>query len=214
GDGCPDDPARCRDQGCDRSAGGAAAVRRLLWAAVVALCPAGPSLAQGLEPAATPMRDLETLQVTATVLPAEAGEASHSVTVLGPEQLEAWRGRSVAEVLAAQAGLVVDRSARGGGYGALYLRGADPSHVVVLVDGVRQNDPLSSRGSAVDLNALSLERIERIEIVRGSASVAHGEAIAGLVHLRTGRAATGASAGVAIGGDGLRAMHAGLSSQD
>src|SRR5690606_29862300 len=97
--------------------------------------------------------------------------------------------------------------------GALYLRGADPSHVVVLVDGVRQNDPLSSRGSAVDLNALSLERIERIEIVRGSASVAHGEAIAGVVHLHTRRGGQGASAGLAIGGDGLRAVHAGLSGE-
>src|SRR5690606_2559355 len=151
------------------------------------------------------------VRVTATMLPATAGDAVQSVTVLGPDQLAPWRGRSLAEVLAAQAGLVVDRGARGGGFGALFLRGADPSHVVVLVDGVRQNDPLSSRGSAVDLNTLSLERIERIEIVRGSASVAHAEAIAGVVHLHTGRGANGARAGVTAGGDGLRAIHAGLS---
>lgn len=186
-------------------------MRRLLWAAIMALGPAGGSLARGAEPVGPPVRDLDTLQVTATMLPAAAGDASHSVTLLGQEQLASWRGRSVAEVLAAQAGLAVDRSAGGGGYGALYLRGADPSHVVVLVDGVRQNDPLSSRGSAVDLNTLSLERIERIEIVRGSASVAHGEAIAGLVHLHTRRGGQGASAGVAVGGDGLRAVDAGLS---
>ncbi len=178
------------------------------------LAPAGPLLAQMPQAAATPTRDLDTLHVTAGVLPAAPADASQNITVLGPDELLPWRGRSVADVLAAQAGLVVDRSARGGGFGALYLRGADPSHVVILVDGVRQNDPLSSRGSAVDLNTLSLERIERIEIVRGSASVAHAEAIAGLVHLHTRRAATGASAGVAIGGDGLRAMHAGLSGQD
>lgn len=162
-------------------------------------------------PQSIPTTDLDALQVTATVLPGTAADASHSVTVLGPEQLEAWRGRSLADVLAAQAGLLVDRSARGGGYGALYLRGADPSHVVVLVDGVRQNDPLSSRGSAVDLNTLSLERIERIEIVRGSASVAQAEAIAGVIHLHTRSAGSDGSAGVAVGGDGLRTLHAGLS---
>ncbi|WP_202842349.1 TonB-dependent receptor plug domain-containing protein [Luteimonas saliphila] len=184
----------------------------MAWIAALALCPAGTPWAQAPGPAITPpTRDLDTLRVTASILPTAANDAGQNITVLGPERLEAWRGRSVAEVLAAQAGLMVDRSARGGGYGALYLRGADPSHVVILVDGVRQNDPLSSRGSAVDLNTLSLERIERIEIVRGSASVAHAEAIAGLVHLHTRRAAEGASASVAIGGDGLRSRHAGLS---
>src|SRR5690606_15020333 len=69
-----------------------------------------------------------------------------------------------------------------------------------------------------DLNILSLERIERIEIVRGSATVAQAEAIAGLIHLHTLRAAegpsVGAGAGATIGGDGLRAVHAGLSGTD
>lgn len=190
------------------------AVRPPAWVVACALCITGQVAAQTSDPVAAPTRDLDTLRVTATVLPTVPADASHSITVLGPQQLDAWRGRSVAELLAAQAGLVVDRSARGGGYGALYLRGADASHVVVLVDGVRQNDPLSSRGSAVDLNTLSLERIERIEIVRGSASVAHAEAIAGLIHLHTRRAATGATVGVAIGGDGLRAVQAGLSGTD
>ncbi|MBB6066203.1 outer membrane cobalamin receptor [Pseudoxanthomonas broegbernensis] len=165
------------------------------------------------EPAVFPAHDLDEVRVTATVLPTAAIEASQNVTVLRREDLEAWRGRSLAEVLAGQAGLMVDRSARGGGYGALYLRGADPSHVVVLVDHVRQNDPLSSRGSAVDLNTLALEEIERIEIVRGNASVAHAEAVAGLVHVFTRRPAEGASAGIAAGGDGLRAVRAGLSGQ-
>ncbi|WP_027073046.1 TonB-dependent receptor [Luteimonas sp. J29] len=179
--------------------------------AVLALGAVAAAWAQAQAEERPQARELDAVRVTTTVLPATAGEAIHSVTVLGPEQLAPWRGRSLAEVLAAQAGLVLDRSARGGGFGALYLRGADPSHVVVLVDGVRQNDPLSSRGSAVDLNTLSLEQVERIEIVRGAASVAHAEAIAGVVHVHTRRPASGASAGAAVGGDGLRAVHAVLS---
>ena len=179
--------------------------------AALALSVPGPAWAQAPAVRAT---DLDTLEVTATILPVAVADASRSITVLGPEQLAVWRGRSLAEVLAAQAGLAVDRGARGGGYGALYLRGADPSHVVVLVDGVRQNDPLSSRGSAIDLNSLALERVERIEIVRGSASVAQAEAMAGVIHIHTRPAADGASAGVAVGGDDLRAVRAGLSGRD
>src|SRR5690606_13673910 len=149
-------------------AAGTAHVRPLAWLAALALCPVAASWAQAPDPPTPATTDLDALHVTATVLPTAAGDASHSITVLGPEELEAFRGRSLAEVLAAQAGLLVDRSARGGGFGALFLRGADASHVVVLVDGVRQNDPLSSRGSAVDLNRLSLGRVARVQHLRGT----------------------------------------------
>ncbi|WP_395792685.1 TonB-dependent receptor plug domain-containing protein [Aquimonas sp.] len=158
--------------------------------------------------AASSAEMLDEVQVTATALPTTAAAATQHVSVLRREDLDALRGQSLAEVLSRQAGLVIDRGGRSGGYGALYLRGADPSHVVVLIDHVRQNDPLSSRGSAVDLNTLTLDDIERIEIVRGNASVAHAEAMAGLIHLFTRRATAGASAGVAAGGDGLRGAHA------
>jgi vitamin B12 transporter len=148
-----------------------------------------------------PINTLEQVQVTASALPTTPAAASQHITVLRREQLDAMRGASVADILATQAGLVVDRSARSGGYGALYLRGADPSHVVILIDHVRQNDPLSSRGSAVDLNTLASDDIERIEIVRGNASVVNAEAMAGLIHIFTRHRD---SAGVYGGGDGLR----------
>lgn len=147
-------------------------------------------------------------RVTATTLPTTPAAASQHVTVLDRADLDALRGRSLIEVLAGQAGVVIDRGSRSGGYGALYLRGADPSHVVVLVDHVRQNDPLSSRGSAVDLGGLSVDDIERIEIVRGTASVANADAIAGLIHIFTRRGTPGAEAGVGLGGSELRSGHA------
>lgn len=98
---------------------------------------------------------LPELSVSASALPITEAAASQHVTVVTRRDLDALGNTGVAEVLARQAGIVVDRSPRTGGYGSIYLRGADPTHVVVLVDHVRQNDPLSSRGSAVDLNTLS-----------------------------------------------------------
>lgn len=151
-----------------------------------------------------PVQTLDEERVTANAVPTTAAAASQHVTVLRREELDAFRGQSVAEILSRQAGVVIDRSARSGGFGSLYLRGADPSHVVVLIDHVRQNDPLSSRGSAVDLNTLSSDDVERIEIVRGNASVVNLEAMAGLIHIFTRRAAPGASAGGSVGGDALR----------
>jgi vitamin B12 transporter len=146
--------------------------------------------------------------VTATGLPTTAASASQHITVLNRADLDALHGLSISEILQRQAGIVVDRSPRSGGYGSLFLRGADPSHVVVLIDHVRQNDPLSSRGSAVDLNTLSCDDIERIEIVRGNASVVNAEAMAGLIHIFTRRATAGTRFGSQIGGDGLRSAQA------
>ncbi|WP_170113130.1 TonB-dependent receptor plug domain-containing protein [Ahniella affigens] len=153
---------------------------------------------------------LERVQVSATALPTTAASANQHITILGREQLDAMLGASVAEVLSRQAGLSVDRSPRSGGYGALYLRGADPSHVVILVDHVRQNDPLSSRGSAVDLNSLSCDDVERIEIVRGNASVVNADAMAGLVHIFTRRQQNRFAA--YAGGERLRGAQAAFSS--
>lgn len=155
-------------------------------------------------------RLLPRVVISASSLPVTEAAVNQHVDVFTRDQIEAHPAASVAEFLMHQAGLMIDRRGRSGGYGSLYLRGADPSHVVVLIDGVRQNDPLSSRGSAVDLNSLSLDEIERIEVVRGNTSVAHGEALAGVVQLFT--AAAGESRRVAgeVGGNGLRAASASL----
>ncbi len=156
---------------------------------------------------------LPRVTVSASALPVTAAAASQHVTVLSRADLDALGNLSVAQVLARQAGIVVDRSPRSGGYGSLYLRGADPSHVVVLVDHVRQNDPLSSRGSAVDLNTLSTGDVERIEIVRGNVSVVHAETLAGLIHVITRRSAGTGYAGAAAGGGGLLAAQAGFAGE-
>lgn len=157
---------------------------------------------------------LDRIVVSASALPTTAAAASQHVSVLGRADLDAMAGMSAGAILATQAGLVTDRSARSGGFGALYLRGADPSHVVVLIDGVRQNDPLSSRGSAVDLNTLTAGDIERIEIVRGNASVLNAEAMSGVIHILTRRGGDGVSAGLDAGGDGLAGVRASLRAGD
>ncbi len=174
---------------------------------------AATALACLAAPAPAQQRQLPPVVISASSLALTEAAIDQHVDVFTREQIEAHPAASVGEFLVRQAGVMVDRRGRSGGYGSLYLRGADPSHVVVLIDGVRQNDPLSSRGSAVDLNSLSLDDIERIEVVRGNTSVAHGEALAGVVQLFTAtqagerRRVTGEA-----GGNGLRALSASFKS--
>lgn len=174
-------------------------------AAVASACLAEPVLAQ--------QRELPLVVISASSLALTEAAINQHVDVFTREQIEAHPAASVGEFLVRQAGVMIDRRGRSGGYGSLYLRGADPSHVVVLIDGVRQNDPLSSRGSAVDLNSLSLDDIERIEVVRGNTSVAHGEALAGVVQLFTAtQAGERRRVTSEVGGGGLRALSASFKS--
>lgn len=172
--------------------------------ALVALCVSCTTFAS------EPAERLDTVVVSASGLGLSQTEASPHVDVYTRDDIENDAPASLAAFLQHRAGIVTDRGARSGGFGSLFLRGADPSHVVVLVDGVRQNDPLSSRGSAVDLNTLTLDDVERIEVVRGTGSLLQGEAIAGVVQIftRAMSAQRSARAAVEAGGDGLRAANA------
>ena len=83
-------------------------------------------------------------------------------------------------------GIFVDEMGSRSGLSSLYIRGGDPNFTMVLLDGVPLNDPTNQRGGSVDLSTLTPERIERIEIVKGPASVFYGsDAMAGVVNVIT-----------------------------
>jgi vitamin B12 transporter len=77
--------------------------------------------------------------------------------------------------------------AQNGSFGAttsLFLRGGESKYVKVLVDGVPMNDP----GGAMDFSAITTHNVERIEIVRGPASVVYGaDAVTGVIQIFTRR---------------------------
>jgi vitamin B12 transporter len=92
--------------------------------------------------------------------------------------------RTLADALRAVPSAAVAQAGAPGAVTSLFLRGGESDHVRVLVDGVPVNHP----GGAVDLAALPLEHIERIEVVRGPASVLYGsDAVAGVVQVLTRR---------------------------
>src|SRR6185503_4916958 len=114
------------------------------------------------------------------------------------EQLRQHPPARLEEVLGRLNGVYVDSAGGTGGFTSLYLRGAENSHLLVLIDGVKVNDPTTTRGSAYDLSAIDVSQVERIELLRGPASAVHGgEALAGVLNIvtrPTGDSAFGASA--------------------
>ena len=68
---------------------------------------------------------------------------------------------------------------------SLYLRGARVDHTLITIDGVPVYDP-SGIGSNFDIRNLSIDQIERIEILKGSQSTLYGsDAIAGVINIIT-----------------------------
>ena len=98
------------------------------------------------------------------------------------------------------------RSCRRGSYGgatSLFIRGGESKYVKILVDGV----PINDAGGAFDLSTLSTDNLDRIEIVRGPASVLYGsDAVAGVVQLFTRRGAGVAHGQVAARGGQFGSM--------
>lgn len=162
---------------------GAAAVARL--AAVAALLGAAPLGAQ--QPRDTVV--LEEIVVTATRLPLPRAAVAAAVTVLTGDALRVRGITNLLDALRAAPGATL---VQGGSYGtpaSFFLRGGESDYVRVLLDGVAVNEP----GGAYDFAHLALENVERIEIVRGPASVLYGsDAVAGVVQVFT-RAGGGAA---------------------
>ncbi len=149
-------------------------MRRLLLTVLLAIVP--PVAAQA------PAADLADLQVTATRAAADRASVPAAVTVISGEEL---RARGITYLLDALGDVPGAMMAQSGSYGAqasLFLRGAESDHAKVMVDGVTMNNP----GGYFDFGSLSLEDVDRIEIVRGPVSVLYGaDAIAGVVQVFT-----------------------------
>jgi vitamin B12 transporter len=150
-------------------------VRRV--AAAMALL-AAPAAAQ--EPADT--FRLREVVVTATRTPVRITEAPGTVTVLTGVELQERGIRYVADALRVVPGAAVVQGGGPGGLKSVFMRGGESDYVQVLVDGIQVNDP----GGAFDWAHLRTDDIDRIEIVRGPASVLYGsDAASGVVQIFT-----------------------------
>lgn len=130
----------------------------------------------------------QTVVVTAATSPVELGQATRPVTLVTREQIQALPVHSVADVLRLVS--AVDVRARGvrGVQTDFALRGATFGQALVLVDGVRLNDPQSGHHNG-DI-PVPLEDVERIEILNGAGSALFGaDAFGGTINVITRRAA-------------------------
>jgi vitamin B12 transporter len=145
--------------------------------------------------------DLPPVVVTATRIPTPLADLPASVTVITRAEIEARQPASALELLRQVPGLHVERAGGRGSVTSLFTRGADPNYTVVLVDGVKMNDPTNSRGGSFDLSSIDVGLIERIEVLRGPFSAVYGsDALGGVVNIVTREAPPHPSGAVEAGG--------------
>jgi vitamin B12 transporter len=139
-----------------------------------------------LPPPAQPASPAETVVVTGSRVATDPDDVGANVTVLRREDFDVEKPAQLSDILRRVAGVHVDQVGGRGGTGSLYMRGADPNYTLVLVDGVRVNDPTNARGGSFDFSALDVADVERVEIARGPYSAVYGgDALAGVVNIVT-----------------------------
>jgi len=158
-------------------------VRSLPGAWRAAACALAVALAMSPVAAQTAPYALDEVLVTATRTEQRLADSLPSATVITRSQIESSQTPELIELLGRQAGVEFARTGGPGSQSSVFLRGTNSGQTLVLIDGVRLNTALTG---AAALGGVSLDSIERIEIVRGNLSSLYGsEAIGGVIQIFT-----------------------------
>lgn len=134
-----------------------------------------------------PVNQLDQIVVTPARTTQKLANAIGDVTVIGQDKLEKAGKDSVADILSREVGIEIYTNGGPQNVTGVYLRGTNPQHTRVMIDGMRINN--AATGSTA-WAALDPALIERIEIIRGAASSLYGsDAIGGVVNIITKKGA-------------------------
>ncbi|MEM7781086.1 MAG: TonB-dependent receptor [Pseudomonadota bacterium] len=123
--------------------------------------------------------------VTANRTSRAISQVGESVTVVGEEEIINRQATDVLDILRTVPGVTFNRNGGLGTNAGVSIRGAQSDQTLVLIDGIRINDP-ASPGGGFNFGPLLAGNISRVEVVRGSQSVLYGsQAIGGVVNLLT-----------------------------
>lgn len=151
------------------------------------------------------------LVLTPSRLPQPLNEAPAAVTIIDRELIKATGYRDLGRLLRLVPGMQIGQERGGSQWVSYHGMGNDfPSWMQVLVDGRSVFSPSSFGG--VDWAGLpvSIDEIERIEVVRGTHSVAYGaNAFLGVINIITRHSADapGMKAAAGIGNAGIRDLN-------
>lgn len=130
-------------------------------------------------------QQLPDLVVTADRTPEPISSTGSDISVISSETLATSSPTSVADALRTVPGLMLTQTGGPAGATGVMLRGANTGQTLVLVDGIRVNDPT---GPGADFNFATIAPglVDRIEVLKGPQSALYGsDAMGGVINIIT-----------------------------
>jgi iron complex outermembrane recepter protein len=128
----------------------------------------------------------DTVVVTGRYDPVPLEDADRSVSVIAPGNTDRPLYRSLYDALLLAPSVDLRRRSPDGVQGDLSIRGSTFGQTLVLLDGIRVNDAQTGHHN-LDL-PVSLDAVDRIEVLRGSGSTLYGsDAVGGVLNVITRR---------------------------
>ncbi|MBN1838693.1 MAG: TonB-dependent receptor [Campylobacterales bacterium] len=141
-----------------------------------------------------------------------ATNVTDNVSIITSEELSQKGISTVTEALNTIPGISITTQGGKGTLSSVFMQGMANKYTLVMVDGIRYNDPSNSSGA--DFSNLLVGDIERIEVIKGAQSGVWGaDAAAGVINIITKSASKGThgSAGIELGSYGHKSFNTSLS---
>ena len=127
---------------------------------------------------------VDTVTIQSARVPVKIAEAGRNISLLEPADLQQAPYTSLDDLLQYVPGIEVQSRNAFGVQGDITMRGATFSQVLVLIDGMKLNDPLT--GHFNHAFPVATAEIERIEVLRGAAAAIYGaDAVGGVINIVT-----------------------------
>jgi len=125
--------------------------------------------------------------VTATGIEQDIEDTGAAISVLTEADIRDQQSITLSAILQELPGVNVTQSGGLGAQASVRIRGAENDQTLVLINGIRVNDPSTPDGS-FDFGNLLAGNIERVEVLRGASGVTWGsQAVGGVVNITTKR---------------------------
>lgn len=126
--------------------------------------------------------DEDDIVVTPTRYPKSISRVAENMTIITAEDIKAINAHTLADVLYTVPGVSEQIFGGPGSAANVYIQGSSTRHILLLIDGVSQNNLADV---FPDVGVVPVQAIERIEIIKGPASSVWGSSLGGVINVIT-----------------------------